>query len=173
MVLEFNRPDRCIVGTVGQPGNRLFLIQVAQGGQLAAVAVEKQQAQMLGLRIGEVLDQLSELGHDVPERQPPADMGPLDAPVDVTFRAAAIGLAWDHERRRLLLELIAGESDDESGDNGLLQVLLTPAMAREFSARAEVVVASGRPACPACAQPLDGSAHICPRANGYRGPLFP
>ena len=173
MVLEFNHPDRCIVGTVGQPGNRLFLIQVAQGGQLAAVAVEKQQAQMLGIRIGEVLDQLAELGLDVPDRRQPADMGPLDAPVEVTFRAAAIGLAWDHERRRLLLELIAAGSGDDDSDGELLQVLLTPAMAREFSSRAEVVVASGRPPCPACAQPLDGSAHICPRANGYRGPLFP
>ncbi|HMS38493.1 MAG TPA: DUF3090 family protein, partial [Arachnia sp.] len=47
-----------------------------------------------------------------------------------------------------------------------------PVMAREFSGRAAVVVASGRPPCPACGQPLDGSTHICPRANGYRGPLF-
>ena len=111
MLLEFNRPDRCLVGTVGRPGNRLFLIQVAQGSALAAVAVEKQQAQMLGVRIGEVLDQLAELGHDVPERRPPADMGPLDAPVEVAFRAAAIGLAWDHERKRLLIELIAGQDE--------------------------------------------------------------
>ena len=50
MFLEFDRPDRCIVGTVGPPGNRLFLIQVAQGSRLAAVAVEKQQAQLLGLQ---------------------------------------------------------------------------------------------------------------------------
>lgn len=173
MMLEFNRPDRVVVGTLGQPGNRLFLIQVAQGGQLVAVAVEKQQAQMLGIRVGEVLDQLAELGHDVPDARPPADMGPLDAPVEVAFRAAAIGLAWDHDRRRLLLELISGAPGDEDEDGGaILQVLLTPAMAREFSGRAERVVASGRPPCPACGQPLDGSAHICPRANGYRGPLF-
>ncbi|AQP46086.1 hypothetical protein RPIT_08320 [Tessaracoccus flavus] len=172
MMLEFNRPDRCIVGTVGSPGNRLFLIQVAEGGQLAAVAIEKQQAQMLGIRIKEVLEQLAELGHDVPDEQPPADLGPLDAPLEVTFRAAAIGLAWDHERQRLLIELMAGP-EDESDENALLQVLLTPAMAREFAARAEVVVASGRPPCPACGQPLEGSSHICPRANGYRGPLFP
>ena len=51
MLLEFERPDRCVVGTVGQPGNRLFLIQVAQGSRLAAGALEKQQAQLLaGLR---------------------------------------------------------------------------------------------------------------------------
>lgn len=172
MMLEFDRPDRCVIGTVGQPGNRLFLIQVAQGGQLAAVALEKQQAQLLGVRVAEVLDQLADLGHDVPPEQAPADMGPLDAPVNVDFRAAAIGLAWDSDSQRLVLELFSVEADEFSGENSLLQVRLTPAMAREFSGRAAVIVASGRPACPACGQPLDPGGHICPRANGYRGDLF-
>ena len=70
-----------------------------------------------------------------------------------------------------MLELFSDEVDDE-GETSLLQVLMTPPMARDFSSRAELVVASGRPACPACAQPLDPAGHICPRANGYRGPLF-
>ena len=174
MFLEFDRPDRCIVGTVGPPGNRLFLIQVAQGSRLAAVAVEKQQAQLLGLRVGEVLDQLAELGRDVPPAGDPLDLGPLDAPVTVAFRASAIGLAWDQDSGRLVLELISVDADVEADepDNSLLQIRLTPAMAREFSGRVAIVVASGRPPCPACGQPLDGAAHICPRANGYRGPLF-
>lgn len=171
MLMEFDRPDRCVVGTIGQPGNRLFLIQVAQGSRLAAVALEKQQARLLGVRVGEVLDRLAELGHDVPEASASADMGPLDAPVTVAFRAAAIGLAWDQERGRLVLELFSEEAD-ESGESSLLQVLLTPSMAREFASRAELVVASGRPACPACGQPVDPEGHICPRSNGYRGPLF-
>lgn len=171
MLMEFDRPDRCVVGTIGQPGNRLFLIQVAQGSRLAAVALEKQQARLLGVRVGEVLDRLAELGHDIPEAGAPADMGPLDAPVTVAFRAAAIGLAWDQERCRLVLELFSEEADD-SGESSLVQVLLTPSMARHFSTRAELVVASGRSACPACGQPVDPEGHICPRANGYRGPLF-
>lgn len=171
MHLEFNRPDRCVVGAVGQPGSRLFLIQVAQGSRLAAVAVEKQQAQLLGLRVGEVLDQLSELGHVVPPAGPPADLGPLDAPVHVDFRASAIGMAWDAQSHTLLLELFSIEADD-TGETPVIHVRLTPAMAREFSARAEVIVAAGRPACPVCAQPLDVGGHICPRANGYRGDLF-
>ncbi|MDO5677336.1 MAG: DUF3090 domain-containing protein [Propionibacteriaceae bacterium] len=171
MMLEFDHPDRCVVGTIGAPGERLFLIQMAQGNRLVAIALEKQQAMLLGVRVGEVLDQLAELGHEVPPRQPPADMGPLDAPVEVAFRAAAIGLAWDHERARLVLELFSQEPD-EDGENSLVQVRMTPVMAREFSSRAELIVASGRPQCPACGQPLDPEGHICPRANGYRGPLF-
>lgn len=171
MMLEFDHPDRCIVGTVGAPGQRLFLVQVAQGNRLVSVAVEKEQAMLLGVRVGEVLDQLAELGREVPPRQQPADMGPLDAPVEVAFRAAAIGLAWDHERGRLLLEFFSQEPDEE-GENSLVQIRMTPVMAREFSSRAGLVVASGRPQCPACGQPLSPEGHICPRANGYRGPLF-
>ncbi|HJE50421.1 MAG TPA: DUF3090 domain-containing protein, partial [Tessaracoccus flavescens] len=116
MLIEFTRPDRCVVGTVGQPGQRLFLIQVAQGSQLVAVAVEKQQAQLLGVRVGEVLDQLADLGHPVPPPSDPLDMGPLDAPLEVAFRASAIGLAWDHERARLVLELISSEADNDLGE---------------------------------------------------------
>lgn len=174
MFWEFGSPDRCIVGTVGQPGNRLFLIQVAQKNRLAAVAVEKQQVLLLGMRVTEVLDQLAELGHQVPPTHAPFDMGPLDAPVDVVFRASAVGLAWDQETERLVIELISVDQEEEdSGESSLVQVRLNTAMAREFAARAAVVVASGRAACPACGQPLDPSGHICPRANGYRGPLFP
>jgi len=29
------------------------------------------------------------------------------------------------------------------------------------------VVASGRPPCPLCGQPLDKQGHICPRKNGH------
>ncbi len=171
MVLEFDRPDRCVIGTVGSPGNRLFLLQVTQGSRLAAVAIEKQQAHLLGVRVGEVLEQLSHLGYPVPPPGLPSDMGPLDAPVKADFRAAAIGMAWDSGQECLVLELFS--DDFAQGDDGtLLQVRLTPAMAREFSSRAAVIVASGRPACPACAQPLDPGGHICPRANGYRRDLF-
>lgn len=170
MELVFTHPDRCVVGTVGEPGNRLFLIQVAQGSTLAAVAIEKEQAQLLGRRIADILDQLAALGHDVPPRAEPRDLGPLDVPLTVSFRAGAIGLAWDGGRNAVQIELFPIEADQAQAE--LVQVWLRPAMAREFAARSEVIVASGRQACPVCAQPVGRGGHICPRANGYRGPLF-
>jgi uncharacterized repeat protein (TIGR03847 family) len=51
-------------------------------------------------------------------------------------------------------------------------VKITPSYARDFVARAQVLVAAGRPPCPFCLQPLDPAGHICPRANGYRRALF-
>jgi uncharacterized repeat protein (TIGR03847 family) len=51
-------------------------------------------------------------------------------------------------------------------------VKLTPSYARDFVARAQALVAAGRPSCPFCLQPMDPHGHICPRSNGYRRPLF-
>ncbi len=175
MLLEFPRPDRCVVGTIGEPGKRLFIIQVSQGSSLAAVAIEKQQVQILGRRMTEILDQLESLGESTGNLTAPTDMGPLDAPLEVEFRVGAIGLAWDSGRSAIQLELFStdlGEETDDDEGNVLMQVWLTPRMAREFALRAEQVVASGRPACPFCAQPIDAGGHICPRSNGYRTDLF-
>ncbi len=175
MLLEFPRPDRCVVGTIGEPGKRLFIIQVSQGSSLAAVAIEKQQVQVLGRRMTEILDQLESLGQSTGSGTAPSDMGPLDVPLDIEFRVGAIGLAWDSGRSAIQLELFSmdlGEETDDEDGNVLMQVWLTPRMAREFALRTEQVVASGRPACPFCAQPIDAGGHICPRSNGYRTDLF-
>lgn len=174
MLLEFPHPNRCVVGTVGEPGNRLFIIQVSQGNALASVAVEKQQVQVLVRRVRSILEQLEGLGQASISRVTVQDRGPLDAPIDVEFRVGAIGLAWDSGRQAVQLELFSMQLGEESEEdaNVLLQVWLTPRRAMEFALRGEEVVSAGRPACPLCAQPLDAGGHICPRSNGYRGPLF-
>jgi uncharacterized repeat protein (TIGR03847 family) len=56
--------------------------------------------------------------------------------------------------------------DDEDGPD-VLRVRVTAAAARSFVRRAAEVVASGRPPCPLCGQPLDKQGHICPRKNGH------
>jgi uncharacterized repeat protein (TIGR03847 family) len=56
--------------------------------------------------------------------------------------------------------------DDEDGPD-VLRVRVTAAAARSFVRRAAEVVASGRPPCPLCGQPLDKQGHICPRRNGH------
>ncbi len=174
MLLEFPHPNRCVVGTVGEPGNRLFIIQVSQGNALASVAVEKQQVQVLARRIRAILEQLEGLGQAAVSKVQVRDRGPLDAPIEVEFRVGAIGLAWDSGRQAIQLELFSMQLGEESDDdaNVLLQLWLTPRRAMEFALRGEEVAAAGRPACPLCAQPLDAGGHICPRSNGYRGPLF-
>jgi uncharacterized repeat protein (TIGR03847 family) len=64
--------------------------------------------------------------------------------------------------------LAAFEATDENDEGpDVLRVRVTAAAARSFVARAARVVASGRPPCPLCGQPLDPQGHICPRKNGH------
>ena len=57
---------------------------------------------------------------------------------------------------------------DEIDADEVFVVKITASYARDFVARAQALVAAGRPSCPFCLQPLDPHGHICPRANGYR-----
>jgi uncharacterized repeat protein (TIGR03847 family) len=64
-----------------------------------------------------------------------------------------------------ILAAFEGADDDEGPD--VLRVRVTPAAARSFVERAARLIASGRPPCPLCGQPLDPQGHICPRRNGH------
>jgi uncharacterized repeat protein (TIGR03847 family) len=84
--------------------------------------------------------------------------GTSDATLDASLAASIIAAFQQGEE----------EAEDEDGDEpDVLRVRVTPAAARSFVARASKVVASGRPPCPLCGQPLDPQGHICPRRNGH------
>jgi uncharacterized repeat protein (TIGR03847 family) len=63
--------------------------------------------------------------------------------------------------------LAAFETSDDDDGPDVLRVRVTAATARSFVRRAAHLVASGRPPCPLCGQPLDAQGHICPRRNGH------
>jgi uncharacterized repeat protein (TIGR03847 family) len=82
----------------------------------------------------------------------------LDASLAASIRAAfeAAGIEEDED-----------EDDDDLEGPDVLRVRVSAAAARAFVERAARVVASGRPPCPLCGQPLDPQGHICPRRNGH------
>ena len=143
---EFPHPDRVVVGALGPVGERIFVIQIRQGEHLA----------------------LGWLG-EPPETEP--ELGPLDAPVDVLFKVGAIGWALDTKRGAIQLEFYPDDQDVQEVA-AMIQVWLYPTVARQFAARARIIVATADPSCPFCAQPVHAAGHICPRSNGYRAPLF-
>ena len=114
------------------------------------------------------------------------DTDPLDAPITEEFRVGTMTIAWDPSIDRVVIELFSNvdveEGDDEEAEaaeeseainaDEVFVVKITAAYARDFVARANALVSAGRPPCPFCLQPLDPQGHICPRANGYRRPLF-
>lgn len=189
VVHRFDPPDRFIVGTVGEPGQRTFFLQARAGVRVTSVALEKQQVAILGERIDELLDELLGAGGVatvIPALTPVdlVDNGPLDQPIVEEFRAGTITLSWDAEDERVVIEvfpvveietpIVADEDDlveldiEEPEPEEMFVVRLTPVQARVFATRAESVVEAGRPSCPFCGGPIDPTGHLCPRANGYR-----
>lgn len=179
-IFDFDPPDRFVVGTVGQPGERTFYLQARGGGRTVAVALEKAQVQVLAERLQELLETARRAGADIPAPvgRDLEDTGSLDAPVEEEFRVGTMGLAWDGERDRVVLEALAQTpatgaeeveplSDEAEGPDALRVHLSAPA-ARAFVQRAQRVVAAGRPPCPLCGLPLDAEGHVCPRQNGHR-----
>lgn len=181
-ITEYRSPDRCVVGTVGMPGERTFYIQVRQDQMLTSVACEKQQASVLAERIDQLLAQVessAEFGAQIrsAHESVQTDDEPLEMPLIEEFRVGAMALGWDDSANAVVIELhaiaIEGEdvpdiAEDDGEGPDTVRIWLLPAQARAFATRGIKVVEAGRPPCPFCQQPLDPSGHICPRANGYR-----
>ena len=189
IVYEYDPPERFVAGTVGEPGQRTFFLQARSGARVTSVALEKQQVQILGERIDELLDELIGTGGVatvIPAMTPvdQVDNGPLDQPIVEEFRAGTITLSWDADDERVVIEVfpvvevetpIEADEDelvdlpiDEPEPEELFVVRLTPVLARVFATRAASVVQAGRPSCQFCGGPIDVSGHLCPRSNGYR-----
>jgi uncharacterized repeat protein (TIGR03847 family) len=181
----FDPPERFVVGTVGEPGQRTFFLQARSGSRLTSVVLEKEQVSALAERVDEMLDEIvrtSAGASPVPAVSPVEleDTEPLEQPIEEEFRVGTMTLAWDNGAEQVVLEIFSveasAEDEDEDGaasgeddDAGeVLEVHLTAASARAFAKRASSVVAAGRPSCPFCGNPLDPEGHICPRANGFR-----
>lgn len=163
IVHEFRQPERFVVGTVGQPGERTFFLQAKDGVRVVGVSLEKVQVAALADRVLELIPD---------DTTGVLDERPLETPVTEEFRASVLALAWDPELELLLIEAQAQSEEDRiiEGDEGpdLLRVFLSADQSWAFAQRARVVVAAGRAPCPFCSLPLDPSGHVCPRANGYR-----
>jgi uncharacterized repeat protein (TIGR03847 family) len=192
LVHRYDAPDRFVAGTVGQPGERSFFLQAREGNRITSVACEKQQVSVLAEHLDRVLDEVLRRSAgevDVPPASSRArDTDPLDAPITEEFRVGTMTIAWDPSIDRIVIELFSNvdldeertrateassaEEPDEIDADEVFVVKITASYARDFVARAQALVAAGRPSCPFCLQPIDPHGHICPRANGYRRPLF-
>lgn len=176
-VHSFDPPTRCVVGTVGGPGERTFFLQVQDADRIISVILEKDQVRILAERMNDILDQVA------PDTvaSTPIDDAPLAQPILAEFRIGVLGLAWDDEDNRIVIEagsrvvelgdvedLLALESNEEEETNEMLDIRLTVDMARDFVERSLRVVKAGRHPCPFCGNLLDPTGHICPRANGYK-----
>lgn len=170
MNFEFKEVDRFVTGTVGEPGERQFFLQVRSANRLITAAVEKSQAQTMAQRLDLLVKQVLKEDLTLRSKAPERDEHPLEQPIDSDFVVGAISITWDGEQQRIIIELysINDSEDAEEVEDADLVFWLTISQAQGFVSRTQAVVNAGRLPCPLCAIPIDPRGHLCPRANGYR-----
>jgi uncharacterized repeat protein (TIGR03847 family) len=168
MKYEFTTPERFVAGTVGEPGERAFYLQIRSNARLFSVAVEKAQVQAISARLEVMVAEIRKSNPLMIIEKLPIDDAPLESPIDAEFQIGAMSLAWDEESTLICVELFELEDDEEDSEGEVVEINVTVAMAGAFAARSKAVVNAGRLPCPFCGIPIDPRGHLCPRANGYR-----
>jgi uncharacterized repeat protein (TIGR03847 family) len=183
IIYRHNQVDRFVVGTVGEPGERTFFLQVISSASSNCIALEKSQVQALVERLHMMIRELrrNKLANMDQLNQPAIrDDAQLEYPITEDFRAGVIAIAYEQGNQHIDIQIQAlaeeefselveeGEEDPDLDTPDLLMASLTIAQVRGFCDRALNVVSAGRVPCPFCGIPLNPEGHLCPRANGYR-----
>ena len=161
-------PDLFTVGTVGEPGQRVFYLQARGDAAVVTLKVEKQQVAALAEYLAGILEDLPTVDED----DLPGALG-LVEPATPAWTVRALGVAWDEDADRVVLvaeELITEEEEAAGVDGASARLRLTREQVAAFVAHARELVAAGRPPCPICGGPIDPEGHVCPRSNGHRRP---
>ena len=168
MRFEFTTPTRFVAGTVGEPGERAFYLQIRDSSRLFSVAIEKAQVQAMVSRLEVMIAEIRKSNPLMTVEKLPTDDSPLESPIDSEFQIGAMSLAWDEDSELICVELFELEDDEEDSEGEVVAVNISLAMATAFTVRSKAVVNAGRLPCPFCGVPIDPRGHLCPRANGYR-----
>ena len=157
--------DRFTAGTVGPPGQRVFFLQGAGGGEVVTLRLEKGQVAALAQYLAELL-------HDLPtpaDDEVPTDLD-LVEPVEEAWIVGQLGVVFDDGRDRMIVradELPPDEDADET-TLGMARFALTRGQVQAFVVHATRLVSSGRPPCPLCGRPIDPEGHMCIKTNGHK-----
>lgn len=153
--------ERITVGTVGPPGQRVFLLQARAGDDTVTLKVEKAQVAALAEFLGQLLADLPRPGH-LPE-----DLD-LEEPAEPLWVVGALGVSYDEVAD--VVVLVAEEAVGEDDAGAVARMSATREQVAALAMRGTSLVEAGRPPCPLCGYPLDPSGHACPRTNGHRAP---
>lgn len=157
---DFETPDHFTTGAVGPPGQRVFYVQARGAGTVMTLKVEKEQVRALAEYLARLLARLPAAG----ER--PRDLLLLE-PVEAAWNVGPIGLGYDKDRDRIVVEAQEQVEEDSGEEPAMARFRITRAQAAAFVERAQALVKGGRPICPFCSGPIDPAGHVCPRSNGH------
>lgn len=186
--MDLERVDRITAGAVGEPGERTFFLQAREGDRSITILVEKEQVELLGTSILEIL---ATVGRETGEGPPSDELG-LEPPLEPLWRAGRLSIGYAEERDLMLLEIeelveLEDEPEDEQDESvdepedETAPVAETegpePDRVRLWATREQMfalarhgaaVAERGRPRCRFCGNPIDPEGHMCPAMNGHR-----
>jgi len=103
---------------------------------------------------------------------------PVDFPLTPDYDFQVGELRINYEERRFMFQLVAiplevaiepGEEPTANlKEDEAISFLFTQEQAQALTNTIAAIVPAGRPVCPLCGTPLDGSPHACLRQNGHR-----
>ena len=186
--MDLERVDRITAGAVGEPGERTFFLQARQGDRSVTILVEKEQVELLGTSILEIL---ATVGRETGEGPPSEELG-LEPPLEPLWRAGRLSIGYAEERDLMLLEIeelveledeLEDEPEDESDDepegetapvetdgpeHDRVRLWATREQMFALARHGAAVAERGRPRCRFCGNPIDPEGHMCPAMNGHR-----
>lgn len=171
---EFREVTHFTAGALGEPGRRVFFLQIGDETGHVSVRLEKQQVRALAQFLKRVLE-------DLPAPTEPAPTSPLPlvepAIEEWVVGQIAVGVAEAEAEVVLVVdELVVVEEEDDEDEESLelldeefegarLRAHINVAQATQFIVTSEDLMTKGRAPCRLCGEPLDPSGHACPRLN--------
>ncbi len=175
---DFRNATRFTTGTIGEPGARMFFVQVGDEESVITLKLEKQQVKALAQFLRTVLD-------DMPSPQDGLTPVPLiEAEPAWVVGQIAVGVDEADSEVVIVLEELVPDGEDSEADIDLgsqidddptlgwdeptgakVRAHISVELAAAFVETSDSLMASGRPPCSLCGQPLDPSGHACPRLN--------
>ncbi len=144
--IEFHAVNRITIGTIGEPGQRVFLLQVADAIDTVTLKMEKEQARALGKTSQKMLENLDEehpATYTAADYPSAADLQ-LKEPTEILFAIGQMGLGYDSGRDRVVLaaqEAIFSEDEEPS----TARLWITRPQLEALSDQALEVIEQGRP----------------------------
>ena len=163
--------DHITADALGKPGKRVFYIQAWQGQRTVTVLIEKFQLQSLSVGMEQFLADVARQSPDLEEETGDfvEDHMRINPPVDPLFRVGEVGLGYDKDRDRVVLqtrELLDEEDGQDSA--AIVRFWCTREQIHKLARWGAEVVIRGRPICPQCSMPMEDSGHFCPKKNGHK-----
>jgi uncharacterized repeat protein (TIGR03847 family) len=169
---DFRDVTHFTAGALGDPGQRVFYLQVGDNDALVTVKLEKEQVQALAHFLRGALD-------DLPSVPDANALSLLRDPIEPVWTVGQISVGVDEADARVVLvveELSLEDGDegdgvlpfpgfDEGDEGNRIRARIGADQAAGFVATSDELMVQGRPPCFLCGMPVDPAGHACPRLN--------